>query len=274
MRLRIYILITFAISLTSWGILAHLSRSGVTAFGQPRFVAFYALGDLGPTIGGYLAVLATTAQSPLREYRQRLFRWRVDARYYLVAFGLPAALVLGSAGLAILFHSGSYQVVMARPWYALVPLFALMIFSGGLEEPGWRGVAQPEMERFLPRAPAAIVVGIIWATWHLPLFYIPGVSQYGTSFPGFALRVLGSAMILAWIYGRSKSILLCAAFHAMHNAVWAMGLAVQGQQFRQQAFETWLGIAAGVLLLALDWGSFTRSGKWGPAQNMEFRPPV
>ena len=261
LRLRIYILITFAISLSAWWILAHRARSGVMAFGQPGFMALYALGGLGPTIGGYLAVLATTAQSPLREYHQRLFRWRVNPKYYLAALGLPAALVLGSAGLAILFHTGSYQVVMARPWYALVPLFVLMIFFGGLEEPGWRGVAQPEMERLFPRALAAIVVGIIWAMWHLPLFYIPGVSQFGTSFPVFVLRVLGNAMILAWIYGRSNSVLLCTVFHAMRNAVWAMGLMVQGQQFRQQAFETWLGIGTGVLLLALDWGSFNRSEK-------------
>jgi membrane protease YdiL (CAAX protease family) len=260
-RLRIYFLITFAISLTAWGILAHLSRSGDLHFGQPGFMVLYALGGLGPTIGGYLAVLATTAQAPLAEYHQRLFRWRADSKYYLAAMGLPAALVLSSAGLAILFHSGSYLVVMARPWYAVVPLFVLMIFFGGLEEPGWRGVAQPEMERFVPRAPAAIVVGIIWAMWHVPLFYIPGVSQYGTSFPVFALRVLGNAMILAWIYDRSKSVLLCTAFHAMRNAVWAMGLVVQGRQLRQQAFETWLGIAAGVLLLAMESGSFIRSEK-------------
>jgi membrane protease YdiL (CAAX protease family) len=274
MRLRIYIFTTFAISLTSWGILAHLSRAGITAFGQPRFMLLFSLGGLGPTIGAYLAVLATTAQSPLAEYHQRLFRWRVDWKCYLAAFGLPAALVLGSATLAIVFHSGSYQVVMSRPWFALFPLFVLMIFFGGLEELGWRGVAQPEMERLLPRAPAAIAVGIIWAVWHLPLFYVPGVSQYGTSFRVFFLRVLGNALILAWIYGRSKSILLCGAFHAMRNAAWAMGLTVQGRQANQQFFETCLGLACGVLLMALDWGSFTRSGKRGPARNLEVRSPV
>lgn len=68
-----------------------------------------------------------------------------------------------------------------------------MIVGGGLEEPGWRGVAQPELERRWSRWRAATVVGVIWALWHLPLFHIPGVGQYGDSFPLFAASTLGQA---------------------------------------------------------------------------------
>jgi membrane protease YdiL (CAAX protease family) len=76
------------------------------------------------------------------------------------------------------------------------------------------------------RPAAAVIVGVVWAVWHLPLFVLPGAGQYGTNFPIFALGVVGLALALAWLYGGTRSIFLCVMFHAAYNAVLAMGLAV------------------------------------------------
>jgi membrane protease YdiL (CAAX protease family) len=119
---------------------------------------------------------------------------------------------------------GSLERLALKPWSQLIPLFLTMIIGGGLEELGWRGVAQPELERRLSRAAAALVVGVVWALWHLPLFYLPGVGQYGTSFAIFALQVVGLAFILAWLYAATRSILFCVIFHAATNAALAMGI--------------------------------------------------
>ncbi len=121
-----------------------------------------------------------------------------------------------------------------------------------MEELGWRGIAQPEMERSLSRPVAAVLVGLIWALWHLLLFVLPGVAQYGTNFPVFAVGVVGNAMMLAWLYGRTESILLCIVFHATLNVVATLGLAIPANRHSQAVLDACLRVVVGALLLAVD----------------------
>jgi Type II CAAX prenyl endopeptidase Rce1-like len=67
-------------------------------------------------------------------------------------------------------HPDDLHPVLAKPWYAFVPYFFEMVAGGGLEEFGWRGIAQPELERRFRLPAAAWIVGCLWAVWHLPLF--------------------------------------------------------------------------------------------------------
>ncbi len=202
-----------------WGILVLAAQHRILSYGQPGFMALYAIGGLAPTIAAFVAVIATRRQSPLREFLVRLFRWRVGALWYAAAIGIPLTIALIAAGAARLLTAPTAPL-FTRPWYWFFPLLVSMIAGGGLEELGWRGVAQPEMERHLSRDLAALVVGIVWSAWHLPLFFIPGVTQYRTNFLVFSVQVVGAAMILAWLYGHTRSILLCILFHAAMNASW------------------------------------------------------
>jgi membrane protease YdiL (CAAX protease family) len=211
-----------AITGSAWGALAGFIGDGITGYGRP---VFYAIGGLGPTIAAYLAVLATRDEAPLSEFHTRLLRWRVSAAWYAFAFGLPVLVAAASAAAAAYADPGYLASLHLRPWYAAFPLFFIMVLGGGLEELGWRGVAQPEAERCLPPLFAALFVGLIWAAWHLPLFFIAGTSQYGMNFPVFAFAVIGGALLLAWLYDRTRSILLCMIYHASWNTALAMGIA-------------------------------------------------
>jgi len=250
-RLKIFLAVSFLITWTCWGILVPLARARTTLYGHWPFMFLYMLGGLGPTIAAYVAVLATPSKSPLREFHSRLFRWRVAGWWYVIAVGLPVALALASVGVAIFVDPDFPRGLSVRPWYMFVPLFLVMIAGGGLEELGWRGVAQPEMERGLGRPAAAVLVGLIWSLWHLPLFFLPGVGQYGTNFPVFAIGLVGGALILAWIYGRTESILLCILFHAGWNAVAAIGLAIPSDRRLSVVLDACLRVVVGVLLLAV-----------------------
>jgi len=231
-----------------------LTRTGTMAYGynQPLFLIIYLIGGLGPTIAAYAAVLATPVQSPLREFHVRLFRWRVAWWWYVLVLALPVALALASLALASLVEVDPRlsSGMPALHWYMYFPLFPVMILGGGLEELGWRGVAQPEMERFLGRPATALLVGLIWAVWHLPLFFLPGSGQYGTNFLMFLIGVVGNAMILAWIYGRTSSILLCIFFHASFNATASLGLGIPGGKGWLSTLNVCLGMLTGALLLA------------------------
>jgi membrane protease YdiL (CAAX protease family) len=250
-RLKIFLAVSFLVSWTSWGILALLARAGMVAYGRPGFMLPYMLGGLGPTFAAYAAVLATPAQGPLGEFHSRLLRWRFSAWWYALALLLPVALGLAAVRAAALVDPGFPRGLTIRPWYMIVPLFFTMVAGGGLEELGWRGVAQPEVERNLRRPAAAVLVGLIWALWHLPLFALPGVGQYGANFPVFTMGIVGGAMILAWLYDRTKSILLCILFHAGWNAVAAFGLATQSDRSLPAVLDACLRVAVGALLVTV-----------------------
>ena len=211
-------------------------------------MALYAIGGLAPTIAAFAAVITTRRQSPFREFLVRLFRWRVGALWYAAAIGTPLTIALIAAGAARLLAPATAPL-FTRPWYAFFPLLVSMIAGGGLEEAGWRGVAQPELERHLSRELAALVVGIVWSAWHLPLFFIPGVTQYRTNFLVFSVQVVGAAMILAWLYGHTRSIFLCILFHAAMNASWLVLLIGAPGGTIRSIFGALICILAGSMLL-------------------------
>ena len=250
-RLAIYLAVSFAVTWASWGILVPLARARTIVYGELPFMLLYFFGGLGPTIAAYVSVLATSTQAPLSEFHRRLFRRSVAGRWYVIALGLPVALALTSVGIAFLIDPDSATLLSIEPWYMFVPLLLVMVAGGGLEELGWRGVAQPEMERGLDRPIAAVLVGLVWSIWHLPLFVLRGVGQYGTNFPVFAIGVVGGALILAWLYARTGSILLCIIFHAGWNAIAALGLTISSQQDLAALLDACLRVGVGAFLLAV-----------------------
>jgi membrane protease YdiL (CAAX protease family) len=225
-RLVIFLAVAFGITWSAWGVLGWMARAQMVVYGQWPFMVLYVLGGLGPTIAAYIAVLSTSTQAPLREFHQRLFRWRVAGRWYVIAMALPISLAIISTMIVIHLNPDLAGALSVRPWIMFLPLFAMMIVGGGLEELGWRGVAQPELTTAFGPAKAALSVGLIWAIWHAPLFFLPGVSQYGGNFPVFAIGVIANALMLGWLYSRTDSILLCIVFHASANAITSLGFAI------------------------------------------------
>jgi membrane protease YdiL (CAAX protease family) len=102
-------------------------------------------------------------------------------------------------------------------------LFAyVLLFGGGLEEPGWRGHLQPVLARTRGTLVAALIVGVIWATWHLPLFVLPGTIQTEMAFWLYLPNVVGLSVILAYLTAAASdsvipAILLHAAVNSMAN---------------------------------------------------------
>jgi membrane protease YdiL (CAAX protease family) len=86
------------------------------------------------------------------------------------------------------------------------------------EELGWRGYALPRMADRMGLAAASVVLGVIWAAWHLPLFFLPGANTFGQSFPLYLTQVVAASVALAWLFTNSHGgLLLPMLFHAAIN---------------------------------------------------------
>ncbi|HET6555380.1 MAG TPA: type II CAAX endopeptidase family protein [Dyella sp.] len=225
-RALVFLALAFGITWCAWGVLIVLAQNHAAAYGEWPFMSLYVLGGLGPTIAAYIAVYLTRSEAPLREFNQRVVRWRVRPVWYVAAIGLPIALAFVAVGIAVALHPAASSQLAIKPWYLLPLLFAMTIIGGGLEELGWRGIAQEAWGPTLGQARAALVIGPIWAAWHLPLFFLPGVSQYHGNFALFLLGVMGNALLFGWLYSRTRSILLCVFMHAASNAIVMLGVVV------------------------------------------------
>jgi membrane protease YdiL (CAAX protease family) len=249
-RLAVYFPTTFLITWGAWGSLLGPARAGTVRFPQPAFLVPFILGGIGPAIAAYLALFATRDQAPQAEFHQRLFRWRLPVRWYLATFGIPIGVALAATVIGGLLDPGYAETITIRPWYLIVPLIGAMVLGGGLEELGWRGMAQAELETTIGRQAAAPLVGLVWAVWHLPLFWLPGVGQYQTNFALFTVGVIGGACQLAWLYGNTRSILLCVLFHATWNAISELGFALPSHG-PLAVLDAALRLAVGLALLTI-----------------------
>jgi hypothetical protein len=123
-------------------------------------------------------------------------------------------------GVALVYRivTGAWPAFSQEPLYlmAIAIVFSTPVQAG--EEIGWRGYALPRLSARLGLSSASIVLGVIWACWHLPFFFISGTDKSGQSFPVYLLSVTALSVAMAWIYWRTNgSLLLTMLMHAAVN---------------------------------------------------------
>jgi membrane protease YdiL (CAAX protease family) len=100
------------------------------------------------------------------------------------------------------------------------------------EELGWRGYALPRLQARHSGLVASLILGALWAAWHLINATIPGMSAYWNSFPAFALFVIPQTILFTWLANHTRaSVLLAWLFHAAINAAGSQLFV--GDQVRQ-----------------------------------------
>jgi len=217
-----FLFATFLITGLGWGSLYFLSRAGNLEFGEPLFMILFAIAGFGPTFAPFIALALTEKKAGFKEYGERLFRFKISPGYYLlilvilILLGLVPALVQGD-GLTKL--SSLAQI----SWQTVPILFLSSFFLGGLEELGWRGFLQHELHKKYSIGFVTLIVWVLWSLWHVPLFFIPGVSQFGQNFWVFSVYALFFSLILGWFYGRTHSIPIAILGHTLINTLAALG---------------------------------------------------
>ncbi len=167
------------------------------------------------------ALAVSWASGGRREVRAlvgRLLVWRVDARWYLAALGIPIAekLAVDSAGILLGVTTPARLLGAVSVSALVVP--AVVLVPALLEELGWRGFGIPAaLEDGRSPAWAALVIGLIFVMLHVPL-YLPGQLYAGLPVWPLPFILLSSSVLMTWIYLRTSSALLAGLMHAAFNA--------------------------------------------------------
>ena len=180
----------------------------------------------GPTLAAFIMTATTEGREGVRRLLGRLVLWRVGIRWYLFALlGVPLIMLIGT-----MVYSGYLPKLgaLGGPSYLLSYLgtFALVIVLGGplFEEIGWRGFALPRMERLHGPLLASLILGVLWALWHLPEFLVPSwaATSGGGGLVGitlFTLTALTFTIVITWVFNNTRaSLLLAILVHASIDA--------------------------------------------------------
>ncbi|HSK83814.1 MAG TPA: CPBP family intramembrane glutamic endopeptidase [Rubrobacter sp.] len=180
-------------------------------------------------MAAFIVTGATEGGAGIGRLLRRIVRWRVGLRWYLfVLVGLPAVMVLGT-----LLRPGalaSFDISAVPSGIAYLGAFVLMVVLGGplFEKPGWRGFALPRLQRLHGPLIGGLILGVLWALWHLPGFLVPQkLPPSGTvmDFVRFSLALIALAYIIQWVFNNTGGSLLMAILtHATWNTFYSAAL--------------------------------------------------
>ncbi|HSK06085.1 MAG TPA: type II CAAX endopeptidase family protein [Acidimicrobiia bacterium] len=218
-RVGIFFLLAFAITWVVW-VPRAINPGGFFDRGAGEILG--TVWSYGPALAAVVAARVFDGRSGLRELGSRLKNWRVGWIWYVVAILGPLLLVL-LTGLSTVAAGGTMGEVMSDVLdegivSVLFFLVVLALTDGLGEETGWRGYALPRLLEVTGAVGASLGLGVIWALWHLPLFWTDGSSLFETSVLVLFLRLPATSIMFTWLFQKTQgSLLLAILFHATLN---------------------------------------------------------
>lgn len=240
-----FIALTFALT---WGIAAMFIFTpdlvGEAGLSNPFFV----MAVYGPGIAGVVVAWLRLGTVGLRSYLSRLTMFRMPISAWLfVIVGFPVivyagALVTGTAGDTPVFS----------PWYSAVgALAAAMFLAGTVEELGWRGVALPLLQRRFTPLASGLLLGLVWAMWHLPAFALSGTVQSAWAMGPYFAGILALSVIMTWLFNVSKGSI---------GVAWLVHFQAMNPLFPDaQPWDSLFYVIAAVIIVVVNRKSMLRS---------------
>ncbi len=192
--------------------LAYLDVLGRPALG-PVYIALF---TFTPVAAAAVLTLASRGREGVKQLLWRIldFDRIAGRRWYVIVILMP--LLIGGLSLGGTVLIGAEPAPAAMPFAALPLLVAFFFVLAAGEETGWMGYAFEPMQARLGAFRAGLLLGVIWAAWHLPffVFMMPDVIAFQ-----FATLV-GTRVLIAWVYNNAgNSVFATIVFHAVSNAV-------------------------------------------------------
>ena len=252
----LYLVAAYALSWSIWPlVLANPESTPMVPFG-PALAALLVAG----LVGGRRDVSALV---------RGLVRFRIQPRWYAVALVGPFLL----AGLA--FVTGWWLGAPRPRWepsdlgQIAATLATTFVIVGLFEELGWRGFLLPRLQQGRRALDAALLVGLAWLPWHLPLLVTDPSRR---PLLPFCVIIMAESVILAWLYNTtSGSLPVVMLFHAAHNSFAKFFLAdLQGTPH----LAAWwaLSILTAAFAAAVVWYAGSRSLTRGDVRTPAERP--
>lgn len=176
-------------------------------------ILFPLLALFGPTVAAIIVHKARRQTSGSVELKNRFRLSPALLAWCILAVLLPLALL--------------FPVWLLHNWWlgpmdfklnhiSLLSIVVAVLIIG--EEAGWRGFLLPYLLRRYSPVTSSLIVGVIWAVWHLPNFLMPSYPHYGLPFSAFLLMTIAFSMLFTWFHLKTNgSLVIAIIFHAALN---------------------------------------------------------
>lgn len=195
-------------------------------------IILYFVGGFGPTVAGVIMIDRTQDKEGQRAFLRRLFNFKQIGGWWhaLIFLMFPFLALLTIMVYQLILGSRpslpALEGITSQPEQLLgLPIIALQaILVGPLsEEIGWRGFALDRLQQRWNALASSLVLGVLWALWHTPLFFIKGTMYNDWGFETglfwiFLIRMVSLSLFMTWVYNNNKhSILSAVLLHFMFN---------------------------------------------------------
>ena len=237
----VYFAVTFTISWTGALAVAAPTVLGGRPLPKMAGLMMFPIMLLGPSLTGISLTRIVGGRSGLNELFSQMRRIQVG--YWYAALLIPPSLIL----IVLLPLKGFVSPVYAPNRFFIGIAFG--VIAGIMEEIGWMGFAFRALSAARSELSAAVLIGLLWGFWHLPVIDLLGTaSPHGSYLEPFFLVFVAvmTAMrvLIAWLYANTSSIFLTQLMHVSSTG-WLVALSPIAVTARQEAI--WYLIYAGIL---------------------------
>lgn len=247
--IRPFLAITFGLT---WGLAALF-----ILFTDP-FTAIF--GEVGPSnplvilavyspgLAGVFLVWWHHGLKGLGSFFRRLLLWRAPTTWWLfLILGIPAVVYTGATIKGTISDPFPFS-----SWSQVLPTLVLALFLGPIEEFGWRGLALPLLQRRFAPFWAGLILGVLWAVWHIPSVLMSGMPQSTWSVGPYFLGIVAISIILTPFFNAARGSLLVAVLYhfQMMNPIFPDA----------QPWDNLLWIAVAAIVVWLNRGTMFRRG--------------
>ena len=205
-----YFVVTFAISWTGALLVAAPALLQGRSVPKMQGLLMFPAMLLGPCVTGILLTGVTRGTSGLKDLLARMRRIRLGLWYTVLL--IPPGLIL-----TVLLCLDKYVSSVYAPNRFLIGI-TFGVIAGFLEEIGWTGFAFPAMLGRRSPFSAAVLIGLLWGLWHLPVIDFLGTAtphgayllQY---FLAFTAAMTAMRALIAWLYSNTRSVFLAQLMH-------------------------------------------------------------
>src|SRR5215213_8748885 len=189
--------------------------------------AMFALWMSTPTVATLVMLLAVSREGYSKEGWKSLGLHRLGLNVWWIAFGVSLLITVAASAIVWATPLASFVIPEGGIINAIINFlvgFGIVLFAFGLgEEIGMRGYLQPRLMS-LGRTRALLVVGLVWATWHMPIYYFMTklfpVGNVLLFLPLFYATVVAASFFFGYMRIYTGSIWPATIAHAVHNAAW------------------------------------------------------
>lgn len=175
---------------------------------------------IGPSLAGIYIIFKGEGKSGLKELLKRVFQFKLGFIYIPLLLLFPLTLIAAHGINVIIFNASFPRTGLLEEPYWIPVLFIIFYIFQFSEELGWRGFALDDLQKNTNALYASIILGSLWALWHLPMFLTEGFGQHDNHLPygQFFITLVLLSIIITWFQNKAKGSLVPAfTIHAFMN---------------------------------------------------------